>query len=64
MSGLARRAVLNHHTVTGMTNMTWQVYQSALADGDGANAPGVAVPDGAVSGGKRDVMAVHGDPSA
>jgi glycosyltransferase involved in cell wall biosynthesis len=64
MSGLARRSVLNHHTVTGMTNMTWQVYQSALADGNGATAPWAAVPEGAVSADKRDVMAVRGDPSA
>ena len=64
MSGLARRAVLHHHTVTGMTNMTCQVYQSALADGDGANAPGAAVPEGAATEDKRDAMAVHGDPSA
>lgn len=32
----ARRAVLERHTVAHMTELTWQVYRSAIADGRGS----------------------------
>jgi len=64
MAGLARRAVLAHHTVARMAQSTLKVYESALDDGRSAREPVLDPPGRAVARSAHDVMAAQGEPSA